>query len=132
MPTVIIKPDAVVKNVIVKPARLIKTIVAIKQGPSGAKGDTGLPNLGKEGELIQFVSGEFIAKHQWITLATAFTADPALLFSNAATEIYQYQYGSTVLYRSITDALDGFYQAYDPVTHAVTGLVAYKQTSIAV
>lgn len=146
--------------IVVRPKPVIKIVRVIKQGPAGAvdydsifrisnlfselntpaKKQTAIANLGafpaptnlKNGEVLEVVGDQLIPKHQWITLATAFTVDPVLLFSDATTEIYQYQYGSTLLYRSITDALDAFYQTYNPTSHAVTGLVASKQISIAV
>ena len=38
MPYIIIKPDAVTRQVIVKPTPIKKTIIANKQGPSGPPG----------------------------------------------------------------------------------------------
>ncbi len=156
---IVVRPKPVIRVVKVRNS-VVRVIKTIKQGMAGAvdydsifrisnlfselntpvKKQTALTNLGafptptsiKNGEVLEVVGDQLIPTHQWITLATAFTVDPVLLFSNATTEIYQYQYGSTTLYRSITDAQDAFYQTYDNTSHALTGLIASKQISISV
>ena len=78
------------------------------------------------------VGGVVVAKHQWITLATAFTVKPVLLVTAAAGKVYQYQYGDLVLYRLISATADGFYSNFDATSQAVSGLVAAKQVVLAI
>lgn len=160
MTTIVIKSPPVIRVVKVTAPPLPKIISKCQQGPAGVpdyslvfkienalselqtaeQKQAALNNLGalkapdnlKNGEVLQVAADVVSAKHQWITLVTAFTVKPSLLATIAAGKVYQYQYGNLILYRLISVSADAFYSAYDATAQTVSGLVAAKQIIIAI
>lgn len=69
--------------------------------------------------------GGVVTKRGWIEFATGFSSPPTLTATIADGDVYEYTYGTKVLYRLVGSTQDTFYENF--ANNTLTGVVAGKQ-----